>query len=653
MAVLWSAAAVLTAGVHVPDNGDGTYTNPAMPNAHWSDPSVLRTDGGYLLVSSSSETAPVIQVLQSQDLVNWDVVTSLFRDWPETDPVEDVLVSTKCTSEDGVAIAGLDSVPYGTPVGSAGDCCALCADPPPGAEQCRFYTYLKSSRTCYLKKGNSSASRNSDAVSGWVGVGPAPAPADPASMAPRLCWSPRISQVGAALRVMYHQGGDHFLVAESTDAEGPWKLIKHNLTGMANPPQYAASVFHDADGRLLVYASNWIRRVSEDGLSFTGPRVQIADMSKWGFLENPFLMARGGHYYWFASAGAATIGEQGEYLLNKGGTVVVYRSKDVLGPYEGPRDFLTGTVEYQGASTMTMALGPDNSTWYAVYNAIEMARWTLARQLMVDPVHWGDDGWPLLRLAGRTHRKPLSGFSPTWTPDLTDEFNESTLEGVTSGVLGRKWLFKKENRSLWSIGGGALRLSAGCNGIDSGSPPNLLVQRPASSSYRIEAEVTLKTGACVGEAAGVIVREVTSGQGVAVGLQCVNGSVYVVAWGDAAGTYDPPYINEVGRVEVAKAAAVLAIDVNGPTILGSFTNSSTSAPVRFLRKTTDAYLPLDATNDLMMLHVHDRRGHEQTRFFFTTLHPGLFAGGGGGGSNASGVFSYFRHTDREKFAPDD
>ena len=29
-------------GVHIADNGDGTFTNPVMPNAHWSDPAVLR-----------------------------------------------------------------------------------------------------------------------------------------------------------------------------------------------------------------------------------------------------------------------------------------------------------------------------------------------------------------------------------------------------------------------------------------------------------------------------------------------------------------------------------------------------------------------------------------------------------------------------------
>lgn len=65
MTVHWHAATavvcffgVSTAAVHVPDNADGTYTNPVMMNAHWSDPSVLRVNTTYYLVTSSIETSP-------------------------------------------------------------------------------------------------------------------------------------------------------------------------------------------------------------------------------------------------------------------------------------------------------------------------------------------------------------------------------------------------------------------------------------------------------------------------------------------------------------------------------------------------------------------------------------------------------------------
>ena len=47
----------------------------------------------------------------------------------------------------------------------------------------------------------------------------------------------------------------------------------------------------------------------------------------------------------------------------------------------------------------------------------------------------------------------LVGVSPPrskrWHPNISDDFNGTALEGVTGGVLGRKWLFKQENESLW------------------------------------------------------------------------------------------------------------------------------------------------------------------------------------------------------------
>jgi hypothetical protein len=46
-----------------------------------------------------------------------------------------------------------------------------------------------------------------------------------------------------------------------------------------------------------------------------------------------------------------------------------------------------------------------------------------------------------------------------WRPQLTDEFTGMELEGVTSGVLGRKWLFKQENESLWELDGRGVRCS--------------------------------------------------------------------------------------------------------------------------------------------------------------------------------------------------
>ena len=121
-------------------------------------------------------------------------------------------------------------------------------------------------------------------------------------------------------------------------------------------------------------------------------------------------------------------------------------------------------------------------------------------------------------------------------------------------MLGRKWLFKQEDPALWSIGGGGggeqvtrekevegrglhsennkegwLALKTGCVGIDSPYPANMLLQRPTAAYYRVEARLRWPGAVPDGDgwkceagaaAAGVIARELNSGQGVAVGLAC-------------------------------------------------------------------------------------------------------------------------------------
>ncbi|NCI47371.1 glycoside hydrolase family 43 protein [Sediminibacterium soli] len=68
-----AVAKAQTGTVWVPDNGNGTYTNPVI-NADYSDPDVIRVDDYFYLVSSSFEHAPALPVLRSKDLVNWTII---------------------------------------------------------------------------------------------------------------------------------------------------------------------------------------------------------------------------------------------------------------------------------------------------------------------------------------------------------------------------------------------------------------------------------------------------------------------------------------------------------------------------------------------------------------------------------------------------
>ena len=61
--------------VWCPDNGDGTYTNPVI-NADYSDPDVCVGASGedYYMTASSFQCTPGLPILQSKDLVNWEII---------------------------------------------------------------------------------------------------------------------------------------------------------------------------------------------------------------------------------------------------------------------------------------------------------------------------------------------------------------------------------------------------------------------------------------------------------------------------------------------------------------------------------------------------------------------------------------------------
>ncbi|MGH7997438.1 MAG: glycoside hydrolase family 43 protein [Opitutaceae bacterium] len=55
------------------DRGDGTFTNPPL-YADYPDPDIIRVGGDFYLVSTTFVDSPGINILRSQDLVNWRIV---------------------------------------------------------------------------------------------------------------------------------------------------------------------------------------------------------------------------------------------------------------------------------------------------------------------------------------------------------------------------------------------------------------------------------------------------------------------------------------------------------------------------------------------------------------------------------------------------
>lgn len=75
-----AAAAITPCAAHadvskayVSDLGNGKYQNPII-NADYSDPDVCRVGDDYYMTSSSFANLPALQILHSNDLVNWTIV---------------------------------------------------------------------------------------------------------------------------------------------------------------------------------------------------------------------------------------------------------------------------------------------------------------------------------------------------------------------------------------------------------------------------------------------------------------------------------------------------------------------------------------------------------------------------------------------------
>lgn len=62
----------------VADNGNGTYSNPLFFE-EFSDPDVIRVDSTYYLTGTTMHTMPGLPVLQSKDLVNWELASYAFH----------------------------------------------------------------------------------------------------------------------------------------------------------------------------------------------------------------------------------------------------------------------------------------------------------------------------------------------------------------------------------------------------------------------------------------------------------------------------------------------------------------------------------------------------------------------------------------------
>ena len=65
------------------DQGNGTYVNPIL-NADYSDPDVIRVGEKYYMICSDFHYLGM-QVLESDDMVNWKVISQIYSRFSHDD----------------------------------------------------------------------------------------------------------------------------------------------------------------------------------------------------------------------------------------------------------------------------------------------------------------------------------------------------------------------------------------------------------------------------------------------------------------------------------------------------------------------------------------------------------------------------------------
>src|SRR5215210_8325574 len=78
------ARAQTVSKVWVADKGDGTYKNPVI-HADYSDPDAIRVGEDFYMTASSFNAAPGLPILRSKDLVNWTIISYVFKRQPPLD----------------------------------------------------------------------------------------------------------------------------------------------------------------------------------------------------------------------------------------------------------------------------------------------------------------------------------------------------------------------------------------------------------------------------------------------------------------------------------------------------------------------------------------------------------------------------------------
>jgi xylan 1,4-beta-xylosidase len=276
-------------------------------------------------------------------------------------------------------------------------------------------------------------------------------------------------------------------VIHADSMEGPWsEPIDLGIRWAIDPGHVVGE-----DGKRYLFV-NGIRRIrlADDGLSTVGELEHVYD--GWRYpdewvteayaLEGPKLFRRDGWFY-LVSAVGGTGGPPTGHM------VIVARSRSVHGPWENsPHNPIARTRDaaekWWSRGHATIVPGPAGEGWWMVSHGYENGYRTLGRQILLEPIEWTDDGWPVAALddIGGVLVAPAAASVQSPPPSFHDDF--SVLR------LGERWTFHApspgEARRLALDDG--LVLAAKGHGPGDTSPLAVLT---GDHAYEVEVDVEL------------------------------------------------------------------------------------------------------------------------------------------------------------------
>ncbi len=371
-------------------------------------------------------------------------------------------------------------------------------------------------------------------------------------------WAPAIRHRNGRFMIYYPDPDFGIFLVTAKDPAGPWSkpVLVDDRRGIIDP-----APFWDDDGQGWL-VNGWAksragfanvitgRRLNKAGDKTVGEPVTLIDGERqpkvmtsqgpfpWMTTEGPKLYKRDGWYYVFAPAGSV-----------KGGWQGVFRSRNLLGPYEGRNVLDQGSTEINGPHQGAWVTTPSGEDWFLHFQDAD----SYGRRVWLEPMIW-KDGWPLIGQdpdgdgVGQpvlTHRKPATKTpSPRLAPQDSDDFD---------GVLSLAWQWNANPRDDWAD----LKASPGQLRLKSISSPENLWEAGALLTQKLPAErFTITTSLAfapkaVGERAGLVM----FGSDYAwIGLQNgASGPQLVRVDRQGADKFQPE------RVEVALAKAPAAV----------------------------------------------------------------------------------------------